>query len=137
MSRPNTRPMLAVFAAALIAVIIKAFVLDAAVVEGNSMLPLLQPGSVVLVLRSAYGLRAPFGRHYFFRWSEPKSGDIVAAISPLDGGPVVKRVFEASDGYYFLRGENPDESLDSRNYGAVPIEAVRGKVIFFFGWKNR
>jgi type IV secretory pathway protease TraF len=31
----------------------------------------------------------------------------------------------------FLLGDNPPESLDSRDYGAVSIEAVSGRVLLF------
>jgi len=33
--------------------------------------------------------------------------------------------------YLFLLGDNPPESLDSRDYGGVPIEAVSGRVLLF------
>lgn len=32
---------------------------------------------------------------------------------------------------FFLLGDNPTESIDSRDYGAVPIEAVSGRVLLF------
>jgi type IV secretory pathway protease TraF len=32
---------------------------------------------------------------------------------------------------FFLLGDNPSESIDSRDYGAVPIEAVSGRVLLF------
>ena len=34
----------------------------------------------------------------------------------------------------FLLGDNPPESLDSRDYGSVPIEAVSGRVLLFGRW---
>jgi signal peptidase I len=150
----------------------KVFVLDAAVVDGRSMLPLLKPGGVVVVLRCAYGLRWPFGGGYILRWGEPRRGDVIAAVNPMDGKTVVKRVaavgpallrFEegrldgpglelsldpdAQDrwsrglylrrGQIFLLGENLPESIDSRIYGPVTVETVRGKVLLLPRWAKR
>ncbi|MGO8695646.1 MAG: signal peptidase I [Rectinemataceae bacterium] len=172
MSRSRFRPGPAVLAAALIAFFVKAFVLDAAVVDGRSMLPLLKPGGVVIVLRCAYGLRWPFGGGYILRWGEPRQGDVIAAVDPMDGKTVVKRAaivgpallrfdtarlegrgFElrldddAADrwsrglylrrGQVFLLGENLPESIDSRVYGPVTIETVRGKVLLLPRWAKR
>jgi len=83
--------MLAVLTAAVIALVVKAFVLDAAVVDGRSMLPLLRPGSVVLVLRCAYGIRSPASGGYLLRWASPGRGDVVVAVDPMNGRTVVKR----------------------------------------------
>jgi signal peptidase I len=163
------RPGLAILAAALLVLLAKTFVLDAAVVDGPSMRPTLEPGALVLVLRCAYGLRSPSGYGYLLRWSSPRRGEIVAAASPRDGLPVVKRVAAAGPlslsvaagrlvgpgldaalsarqaermgdevelpaGRLFLLGDNPPESLDSRDYGPVPIEAVSGRVLLFGRW---
>jgi signal peptidase I len=160
------RPGRAILAAALLCLVAKAFVLDAAIVEGVSMRPTLEPGSLVLVLRCAYGLPAPWGPGYLLRWASPRRGEVVAAASPRDGLPVVKRVaavgplaLSAAAGRLlgpsldsplspeqeerlgpsldlpplslFLLGDNPAESIDSRDYGAVPIEAVSGRVLLF------
>jgi signal peptidase I len=163
------RPGWAILAAALLVLFVKVFVLDAAVVEGRSMLPTLVPGTLILVLRCAYGLPSPSGYGYLVRWARPRRGEVVAAASPRDGLPVVKRVAAAgpialmaaagrligpgldaplSDEQAqrigralelpalscFLLGDNPLESLDSRDYGSVPIEAVSGRVLFFGRW---
>lgn len=167
------RPGWAILAALLLVVLVKALVLDVAVVDGRSMLPTLTPGSIVLVLRCAYGLPSPSGSGYLFAWAAPRRGEVVAAASPRDGLPVVKRVaaagpatlrtaagrllgpgldlplsadqegrivaalgpaLELPAGELFLAGDNPPESLDSRDYGGVPIEAVSGRVLLFVRW---
>ncbi|HOX30965.1 MAG TPA: S26 family signal peptidase [Spirochaetales bacterium] len=133
MRAPRPRPGRILIAALLIAIAVKTFVLDAAVVEGRSMLPLLAPGSVVLVLRCAYGLRRVPGAGYLLRWAEPGAGELVAASSPRDGGPVVKRVAYRVPEGFFLLGDNPPESLDSRDYGPVPASALRGRVLLLGG----
>jgi signal peptidase I len=150
--------------AVLIFVAAKLFVLDAAVVDGRSMRPTLEPGSIVLVLRCAYGLPKPWGQGYLLRWASPRRGEVVAAASPRDGLPVVKRVaavgpvslsvaagrllgpgidwpiapgqaqrigrgLELRPESLFLLGDNPSESIDSRDYGAVGTAAVSGRVL--------
>jgi signal peptidase I len=133
-SRP--RPGLALAAAVLIALAVKFFAIDAAIVDGRSMLPFLVPGSVVLVLRCAYGLRLPSGETYLLRWASPRVGDLVAAESPRDGKPVVKRVAAIGvEGGFVLLGDNPPESIDSRDYGPVPLGAIRGEV-FTLGFRR-
>jgi signal peptidase I len=164
----KSRPGWAILAAALLALALKVFVLDAAIVDGRSMLPTLRPGSLVLVLRCAYGLRSPSGSGYLFGWASPRRGDIVSAFNPRDGLPIVKRVaaagparlttaagrllgpgldaslsgeeearigsgLELGGRSYFLLGDNPPESLDSRDYGPVPLAAISGRVMLLAG----
>lgn len=42
---------------------------------------------------------------------------------------VIKRVHRAENGYYYLLGDNPDESYDSRNYGWVSKKEIVAKVM--------
>jgi signal peptidase I len=172
MARSSLRPVRAVIAVVLSVLFAKAFVLDLAVVDGRSMLPSLGPGSVVLVLRCAYGISRPFGAGYMATWAVPRRGDVVAASNPRDGAAVVKRaaaigpatlVVEAErllgpgidvelshetasrlgpktripSGSLFLLGDNLRESIDSRDYGPVEIESLRGKVLSFGKWAEQ
>lgn len=83
--------------------------------EGKSMNPTLKDGEVVLVDREA----------------EIEVGDIVVAKHPIEQtSEVVKRVASINDrGHYFLIGDNPDDSVDSRHYGAVTRNYIKGKVV--------
>ncbi|HKP69753.1 MAG TPA: nickel-type superoxide dismutase maturation protease [Pyrinomonadaceae bacterium] len=83
--------------------------------EGTSMNPTLKDGEVVLVDRNA----------------EIEVGDIVVAKQPVEqNSEVVKRVQRINErGHYFLIGDNPDDSTDSRHYGAVTREYIKGKVV--------
>jgi len=132
-------PMLLAFGLALLA---KLFVIDLAVVDGPSMNPTLHEGQVVAVFRLAYGLRLPPGLGgIILPWSQPRPGDLVVARNPLSGAAVIKRVGwmepvavgEAGKGpgSVWLLGDNPAESLDSRSYGAVPVEEIAGRVLLF------
>lgn len=86
--------------------------------EGKSMNPTLKDGEVVLVDRAA----------------EIEVGDIVVAKHPLEQtGEVVKRVERINErGHYFLVGDNLEDSNDSRHFGAVTREYIRGKVVARF-----
>ena len=79
------------------------------------MNPTLEDGEVVLVDREA----------------KIDVGDIVVAKHPIEqNSDVVKRVLRVNDrGDFFLIGDNPDNSTDSRHYGAVTREYIKGKVV--------
>jgi nickel-type superoxide dismutase maturation protease len=90
-------------------------------VSGPSMAPLLRPGDHVLVDLGA------------FRCSEPVPGDVVLAHHPQEPGRrVIKRVIAVSAAGVDLRGDNPDLSTDSRDYGLVPINLVLGRIVSRF-----
>lgn len=131
----------ALLTATALALAIKVFALDLAVVEGRSMEPFVSRGSLVLVLKCAYGLRAP-GREgsYWLRWGSPAPGDTVLAYPPSTGTRVVKRVASEASPYgtypegprgrpIYLLGDNPPASRDSREYGPVGMDDIAGKVI--------
>lgn len=130
--------------ATALALVVKVFAADLAVVEGRSMEPFVSRGSVVLVLKCAYGLRSPGrGGTYWLRWGSPSPGDTVLAYPPAAGTRVVKRVSsevpeeEEEETLsarprgrpIFLLGDNPPESRDSRDYGPVGMDDIAGKVI--------
>src|SRR5215203_377631 len=85
------------------------------VCEGKSMNPTLKDGEVVLVDREA----------------KIEVGDIVVAKHPVEPkSEVVKRVARINErGHYFLVGDNEADSIDSRHYGAVTHEYIKGKVV--------
>lgn len=83
--------------------------------EGKSMNPTLKDGEVVLVDREA----------------EISVGDIVVAKHPFEKNvEIVKRVERINEqGNYFLIGDNLEDSNDSRYFGAVSREYIKGKVV--------
>ncbi len=112
----------------LFAILLKLVCFDLVITEGNSMVPAIQPGSVLLINRIAYGFRFPWMKEYLFHWNKPRKGDIVVFITPM-GHTAVKRCDEIIDGTSFIAlGDNKDDSLDSRSYGPVPIDNILGKV---------
>ncbi len=85
-------------------------------VHGTSMLPVLRPGDVILVNESAYRRRAP-------RYGEV----VVARPLSLGGRALVKRILPVGSDEYFLLGDHPTESLDSRELGPVTRRELVGR----------
>ena len=83
--------------------------------EGTSMNPTLKDGETVLVDRAA----------------KIEVGDIVVAKHPVEqNSEIVKRVERINErGHFFLVGDNTEDSNDSRNFGAVTREYIKGKVV--------
>lgn len=88
--------------------------------EGNSMSPTLKDGERVLVDKSPETIEV---------------GDIVLARHPVEQiTDIIKRVQKISErGHYFLVGDNLEDSNDSRNFGAVTREYIKGKVVARLG----
>jgi nickel-type superoxide dismutase maturation protease len=84
-------------------------------VEGDSMLPTLKSGDVVL-------LDEP---------SDLKVGHLVLADHPFrSSARIIKRITEMEpDGRFVLTGDNASDSTDSRTFGAVSIELILGRVV--------
>ena len=84
-------------------------------VEGDSMIPSLRSGDRVLIDPTA----------------SVKPGDIVLARHPYKTSVrILKRLsFIESDGRIFLKGDNPDDSTDSRTFGSIANSDVLGKVV--------
>ena len=82
-------------------------------VSGDSMRPALNNDEVVLIRACR----------------SPSVGDIVLARHPYKRSvTMLKRVAGIDDaGRVELRGDNPDESSDSRSFGTVPLEYIHGK----------
>jgi len=87
--------------------------------EGPSMNPTLYDGEAVLVDPNA----------------EIKVGDIVIAKQPIEQiTETTKRVKSINErGHYFLVGDNLEDSEDSRHFGAVTRDYIKGKVVARLG----
>ena len=84
-------------------------------ISGHSMEPTIQAGSSVLVSSFPYLLNSP------------KIDDIVAV--KFDGKVLIKRVGEIEKNKYFITGDNPNDSYDSRRFGMIGRRDIIGKVI--------
>ncbi len=85
-------------------------------VSGNSMLPTLKPNQDVLVLC------------WFF---EAKKGDLV--VFKKNGKEMIKRISAIKEDKFFVLGDNPKESTDSRSFGAISRNEIIGKVTYISG----
>ena len=84
-------------------------------IVGPSMEPRLRNGEVFLV-----ALRAAV-----------KPGDVALLQHPERPELLtVKRVVKREAQGWWVEGDNPNESTDSRHFGAVPPESIRGRVLF-------
>jgi len=84
-------------------------------VVGDSMRPALEPGDRLLVLRTA----------------NVRTGDMVAIVDPREPARlVVKRVATCSPSELTVIGDNPIASTDSRTFGPVRRDALRGRVVY-------
>jgi signal peptidase I len=117
----------AVFAAFVVAILMKAFLFDFMIAQGRSMLPVIRPGDILLVIKTAYGVRLPWSNIYLLRWALPKQGDVVVFYTPL-GEMAVKRCAMITENQFVALGDNSLESFDSRSYGPVPLDHIMGKV---------
>jgi nickel-type superoxide dismutase maturation protease len=95
--------------------------LDVVEVQGGSMAPALLPGDRLVVESRSYKTRAP------------RPGEVVLAADPRQGDrELIKRVasLDEAGAAADLRGDAPDESTDSREFGAVPLSAIRWRAAF-------
>lgn len=129
-------PVWIILCAALAFALARLFLLDAAIVEGRSMLPRFRSGDIVLVWKAAYGIRNPLGG-YWAVFRPPAAGDIVAALKPGSPSVIIKRVFYENGAGgkgtagILLIGDNVYESVDSREFGPVPMSNILGRIIVF------
>jgi signal peptidase I len=119
----------AIFLALAAAVLIKLFLLDFIIAEGNSMEPSIQSGKILVVNRLWYGIRFPWQQGYLLRWGIPKEGDIVVFYTPAGGIAVKRCEGMAGKGEFLVQGDNSLQSYDSRSYGPIPADNTIGKVL--------
>ena len=79
------------------------------------MRPALEPGDRLLVLRTAH----------------VRTGDMVALVDPREPDRlVIKRVASCSSSELMVLGDNPAASTDSRTFGPVSRNALRGRDVY-------
>jgi len=160
--------------AVLIALFIRAFIIQAFKIPSSSMEPTLLVGDYLLVNKFIYGVRIPYSSIKFFEYKKPKRGDIIVFIFPKDRKKdFIKRVIgtegekvtilhnkiyiddkliddpwghftrprssiedygpvKVPEGSLFVMGDNRDNSQDSRFWGFVNINEVKGKAFIIY-----
>ena len=121
--------------AVALALVLTTFVVQAFKIPSGSMLETLQIGDHLLVNKFLYGLRNPFNDDYLIRGVEPKVGDIIVFRYPKDRSlDYIKRIvgvpgdtLEMPADKFFALGDNRDDSADSRFWGFLDRNDIRGK----------
>jgi nickel-type superoxide dismutase maturation protease len=84
-------------------------------VRGKSMQPTLEPGDRLLVVRT----------------KRPLPGELVVVADPREPSrELVKRVADEAGGTVLLVGDNRACSTDGRDFGRLPLRAVRARVLY-------
>ncbi len=173
--------------AIILALVIRAFLVQAFSIPSGSMEPTLLIGDYLLVNKFAYGIRNPLTNKVLISLSEPQRGDVVVFIFPRDPSKdyikrvvavpgdrveirdkqlyingeltqtpqavhkdpaIIPRAVRSTDPprdnfgpvvvppkSYFVLGDNRDYSFDSRFWGYVTLDALRGKaLLIYFSW---
>lgn len=68
--------------AILIALFLRAFVVEAFKIPSGSMIPTMEIGDHIFVNKFLYGVRIPFTRTKFFDFRKPRRGEVIVFINP-------------------------------------------------------
>jgi signal peptidase I len=192
-------------AAVAIAILLRAFVVEAFQIPSGSMIPTLEVGDHIFVSKFSYGINIPFSDSKLVDFGIPKRGDVVVFKYPLDptvdyikrvvglpgdrlkidknqiyvndepvtrehrgecepseetgsrpcdewleymSGNPHRTIFSAygigapmeekrvPDGHIFVMGDNRDNSNDSRVWGFVPVELIKGRALVVWYSRN-
>ncbi|MGZ3713020.1 MAG: signal peptidase I [Bdellovibrionota bacterium] len=148
MGKRISRLLWVVFAA----LTMRACVFEPVRVTDESMAPKLTEGDVVLVSKLSYGLRVPGAGAILVEWNHPKKGDLVVAVSAGEPPVDLLRRIEAIPGdkvtlpdgkeailkpdEFFLRAEQSEGVIDSRQFGPVLRRSIIGKATYVWLSKN-
>ncbi len=70
--------------AVLIALVLRAFVVEPFQIPSGSMIPTLEIGDHIFVAKFSYGLGIPFTNQKVFQFASPKRGDVIVFKYPVD-----------------------------------------------------
>jgi signal peptidase I len=175
--------------ALVLALVIRAFLVQAFSIPSGSMEPTLLVGDYLLVNKLAYGIRNPLTNNIWIPLGKPQRGDVAVFIypqspdkdyikriiglpgdriqiinkklylngqltqipPPTDDPAAPRAVYREEEitpterdnfgpvavpaDAYFVMGDNRDRSYDSRFWGFVPMQALKGRAfIIYFSW---
>ena len=119
----------AILGALITALVMKTFFFDFMIAEGNSMVPSIKSGTILVVCKVFYGIKLPGSGTYLLAWRIPREGEILVFYTPL-GEIAVKRCREILPGkMFYALGDNKALSYDSRNYGPISNDNIIGRVL--------
>ena len=172
----------AIIIALVLALFIRAFIVQAYKIPSGSMEDTLLIGDHILVNKFIFGPRIPFTNKRFFNFRKPKRGEIIIFLEPgKEKKDFIKRViglpgetievknrkvyingnlldekqyarhsrpyfvpgldnygpFEIPKDSYFMMGDNRENSSDSRVWGALPAELIKGRAfLIYWSWNS-
>jgi nickel-type superoxide dismutase maturation protease len=94
-------------------------------VEGESMAPTLQPGDFLIAVRPGSIPRGALG---VVEHPHRAGYEMVKRFSGVPGDSIDGLSLGADQ--FWMAGDNPAATTDSRTFGAVSREAIRGVVVF-------
>lgn len=173
----------AIVIAVVLALFIRAFIVQAFKIPSGSMEDTLLVGDHLLVTKFIYGIKIPFIKEKIFTFKKPKRGDIIVFRYPEDRSKdFIKRViavggdkieiknrnvyvndkvisepyavfkegnvssfgfqkgrnmdpYTVPENQVFVMGDNRDRSYDSRFWGTVDVNEIKGKaLIIYWSW---
>ncbi|HLU67900.1 MAG TPA: signal peptidase I [Kofleriaceae bacterium] len=113
--------------AVMIALFLRAFVVEAFKIPSGSMIPTMEIGDHIFVNKFIYGVRIPFTKTRFFEWREPERGEVVVFINPCEPDKdFIKRIVA-------VEGDTVEVRCDVLyvNGQAVPAEPVAAEECTF------
>ncbi|TLY45502.1 MAG: signal peptidase I [Nitrospirae bacterium] len=132
----------AILIAIILALFIRTFVVQAFKIPSGSMVPTLTIGDHILVTKFLYDLKLPYWDRILVRW-EPLVETYVQHVDPN----VLPHQVQPRDNLgplkvppdsYFVMGDNRDQSLDSRFWGFVKVEKIKGKAfLIYWSWNGQ
>lgn len=106
-----------------IALLLRAFVIEAFTIPSGSMIPTLAVGDFLFINKLSYGVRMPLTDELLVEWSEPERGDVVVFVYPCDDKfDYIKRVvalpgdevYTDMQGFVWVNGERQTEDTRGR-----------------------
>jgi len=102
--------------AVLVALLLRAFVVEAFKIPSGSMIPTMEVGDHIFVNKFLYGLRIPFTKIKFFEYRKPKRGEVIVFIYPKEPDKdFIKRIVavegdtvQVRHGVLFVNGQEVD-----------------------------
>ena len=67
---------------------------------------------------------------YHFLFKKPRVGEIVIVKLSKERKSFLKRIVKIKQNTYFVLGDNKKESTDSRSFGWIKKESIKGKVFY-------
>jgi signal peptidase I len=118
--------------AVLIALFLRAFVVEAFKIPSGSMIPTMEIGDHIFVNKFIYGIRIPWTRTRFFEWRKPRRGEVIVFINPCEPDKdFIKRIVA-------LEGDTVEVRCDVLfvNGAAVPSRATVAQQCLYWDRKD-